>query len=239
MRFLEYLKRAFIVRQCVICDNAISYEKKIAICEDCMKYWISNLDVLCDKCGYESEYCTCVNKRLLKSVDFTVFCVFYKKNSNNPVKNIVFRLKQEYRSQVFNFCADLMVARAKKVFAKHNISLKNFVVTFPPRRKRAVSIYGYDHSYEVAKLFAKKLGLSVEKCFINSSKKEQKKLTQHERFINAKKSYSLKKNIDPNNKNYILIDDVLTTGSTLNACASLLKENGAKYVVPVCYAKDI
>lgn len=239
MKFLDVLQQAFIVRQCVICNEPIGYDRKIAICDDCMKYWISNLDVLCDKCGYESEYCTCVNKKTLRSIDFSVFCIFYKKTSNNPVKRIVYRLKREYNRQIFKFCTEIMVEKAKKSFAKHNMSLKDFIVTYPPRRWRSKQKFGYDHGYEVARLFAKYLGLKMEKCFINKHGKEQKKLTRAERFINAKKAYKLRKDADVANKNYIIIDDVLTTGSTINACASLLKEKGAGFVVPVCFAKDI
>ena len=99
--------------------------------------------------------------------------------------------------------------------------------------------YGYDHGREVARAFAKKLGLSYMDCFDNSGEKEQKTLDRRERYANAKQSYSLKKNVDVKNKNFIIIDDVLTTGSTISACLTLLKERGAKSVVAVCFAKDI
>ncbi|MBQ8566272.1 MAG: ComF family protein [Clostridia bacterium] len=239
MKLLECLKRAFIVRKCIICDDAISYNIKLPICDECHKYWVSTLDILCDKCGYESEYCTCASKRMLIGVDFVTFCIFYKSNSENPVNHIVYKLKEEYIGEVFNFCADLMAAKAKKMFAKRNLSFNDYIVVYPKRRKKAILKYGYDHGREVARLFAKKLGLSYMDCFDNSGKKEQKTLDRRERYANAKQSYSLKKNIDVKDKKFIIIDDVLTTGSTISACSTLLKEKGAKSVVAVCFAKDI
>ncbi len=239
MKFTECLKRAFIVRKCIICDDAISYNKKLPICEECHKYWISTLDILCDKCGYESEYCTCVSKRMLIGVDFITFCIFYKSNSENPVNRIVYKLKEEYIGEVFTFCADLMVAKTKKIFAKRNLSISDYIVVYPKRRKKAILKYGYDHGREVARVFAKRLGLSFIDCFENSGKKEQKTLDRRERYANAKHSYSLKENVDVKDKNFIIIDDVLTTGSTISACSTLLKERGAKSVVAVCFAKDI
>ena len=39
-------------------------------------------------------------------------------------------------------------------------------------------------------------------------------------------------------KTIVLIDDVCTTGATLQECAKVLKENGAKYVFALVWAKD-
>lgn len=39
------------------------------------------------------------------------------------------------------------------------------------------------------------------------------------------------------NKNIILVDDVFTTGSTLNECAKILKQNDANLIVAICLAK--
>lgn len=239
MRFFEFLKKGFLVRQCVICLDPIDYDRKLAICDDCKKYWISTLDLLCDKCGYESEYCICTNKRMMKSVDFTAFCIFYKKNSDNPTKQIIYRLKKENIGEIFEFCAELMVTRARKEFHKRNLNINEFYVTYPTRRKRSAARYGYDHSKEIARLFAKKIGIPLMTCFNNSSKKEQKKLDREERYSNAKESYSICEKAEVKNKNFIIIDDVITTGSTLNACATLLKRNGAGYVASICFAKDI
>ena len=239
MKFFELLKRAFLVRQCVICLDPIDYERKLAICDDCKKYWISNLDLLCDKCGYESEYCICANKRMMRSVDFTAYCIFYKKDSNNPVKQIIYRLKREYMGEVFELCAELMAIRARKEFHKRNLKISDFYVTYPTRRKRAKAKYGYDHSREIAKLFAKKMGIPLMNCFKNSGRREQKKLDKEQRLENARKSYSVLEKADVRDKNFIIVDDVLTTGSTLNTCAALLKRNGANCVASICFAKDI
>jgi len=239
MKIIDYLKRAFIVRQCVICLDPIDYDRKLAICDDCRKYWISTLDLLCPKCGYESEYCICANKRMLKNIDFCVFCIFYKKDSNNPAKQIIYRLKREYMGEVFELCAELMVNRTKKEFIRRNLPISDFVITYPPRRRKSKAIYGYDHSREIAKLVAKKLGIPLMDCFKNSSKKEQKKLDREQRYSNAREAYSLLENVNVKDKNFIIIDDVITTGSTLNACASLLNNNGAKRVASICLAKDI
>ena len=55
---------------------------------------------------------------------------------------------------------------------------------------------------------------------------------------NVKQAYHI---IHPDNikgKKIILLDDIYTTGSTVNACAKLLKEKGAKTILVVTIAKD-
>jgi len=239
MKLLEYLKRSFIVRKCVVCESPIDYNRKTAICDECQKYWLSALDVLCDKCGYESEYCTCGNKALTKHVDFFSFCIFYKSDSTNPVNSIVYKLKKDYNDEVFRFCAELMKNKALKMFSKHNASPYDYYVTYPTRRKKGIVKYGYDHAKLLSQYFADMIGAKTLDCFENIGKAEQKSLNKNQRFTNARESFRIIDGVDVKNKNFIIIDDVLTSGDTVSACASILKENGANRIASVCFAKDI
>lgn len=240
MTILEMLKRAFVTRLCILCyEEAVDYNRKYPICDDCIKYWINHSDLLCPKCGYDAEYCTCTKGRNLNKTDMLIFATFYQSGSNNPINKIVYRLKRDYNREVFLFCAEVMKEKTVKIFKKHNMSYDDYVVTFAPRRKDSIIRYGYDHSEEIAKYFAQKLGLKEFKTLKNIGKKEQKQLDKVRRLENAKKSYEFISSADVKNKKVFLIDDVITSGSTINVCANILKENGASIVIPVCYAKDI
>ncbi|MCD6330452.1 MAG: ComF family protein, partial [Candidatus Cloacimonetes bacterium] len=58
----------------------------------------------------------------------------------------------------------------------------------------------------------------------------QTQLKKHEREKNVANAFHVK-NIDPiKNKSLLLVDDVLTTGSTMKSIALLLKENFAKHI---------
>ena len=58
-----------------------------------------------------------------------------------------------------------------------------------------------------------------------------------ERIQNLRHAFRLRKNTDVRKLDVLLIDDVLTTGSTLSECARILKENGARSVYAATAAR--
>ncbi|MEI6033852.1 MAG: ComF family protein [Verrucomicrobiae bacterium] len=58
----------------------------------------------------------------------------------------------------------------------------------------------------------------------------QTKLDRKHRRQNLRDAFVLRKNADVTERNLLLVDDVLTTGSTLDACATVLLESGARSV---------
>ncbi|HHO55732.1 MAG TPA: ComF family protein [Trueperaceae bacterium] len=87
---------------------------------------------------------------------------------------------------------------------------------------------GYNQSALVAKDLAKNLDIEFNKLLIRQKKtKQQAKLNKQEREINLNNAFSLK-NIDIRNKTIILLDDVITSGATINAAVSILEQAKAK-----------
>jgi hypothetical protein len=154
MKFLEYLERAFVVRGCILCDTPLDYNRELPICDECKSHLVDQLDLLCPKCGYDSEYCTCIPKRTEGKIDFLTFCSFYKSEFGNPANGIVYKLKRDYNREVIDFCAKQMRKKTVKEFSKQNMSYKDYIVTYPPRRKDGVIDYGYDHAQLLAKRYA-------------------------------------------------------------------------------------
>ena len=64
----------------------------------------------------------------------------------------------------------------------------------------------------------------------------QKTLNSMERRVNAERAYALR-DCQIQGKNVLLIDDVITTGATINACARLLQQGGAQKVFPISIAR--
>lgn len=89
------------------------------------------------------------------------------------------------------------------------------------------------HLSFLCSLLSKRVKIPLSKRILKRrfGSKKQHKLTMEHRVKNAKYSYFLGSKKDLSNLRILLVDDIITTGATLNACAALLKEAGAKEVV--------
>ncbi len=90
---------------------------------------------------------------------------------------------------------------------------------------------GFNQSVEVARIAARKMGIPLlfplERVRFTLS---QTRLDRSARMENLRNAFALRQNADLRDHHLILIDDVLTTGSTLSACARLLRAAGAASV---------
>ena len=90
---------------------------------------------------------------------------------------------------------------------------------------------GYNQSQFLAKFVAKELGLPMRGCLkkIRETPK-QSTLNASARRENLKGAFAPRKNCPAAGKTVLLVDDVLTTGSTMDECARVLRKNGAKAI---------
>lgn len=91
---------------------------------------------------------------------------------------------------------------------------------------------GFNQSQKLAAMLAKTCQAEVVYLLRRTQNtKSQTRLNRHSREQNVKNAFAIATNarVIPND-DYILIDDVFTTGSTLNACAQVLRQAGAKSI---------
>jgi len=102
---------------------------------------------------------------------------------------------------------------------------------------------GFNQADLVAKKIYKKLTISRLVTFDSSSlqrkkyTKQQAKLNRADRLVNLRDAFVWNNKIIPA-KNIILVDDVYTSGATMQECARVLKSNGAKKVYGFTLARD-
>jgi competence protein ComFC len=167
-----------------------------------------------------------------------VSCVFYNPDTNLVANNLIFTLKRDLDVDLINFFVDMMVKNLKSLAKRHGLNLSEYTVTYVTRRKAGKRKYGFDHTRYLAKTVAKKLGIECQKALLNVGETEQKSLTKVERLENAKISYKINEKADIRGRKYLLIDDIITSGATMKACADVLRENGAEEIIPVSFAKN-
>ena len=96
-----------------------------------------------------------------------------------------------------------------------------------------------ERGYNQALLIAREIGKVMKKPVFEKGMKrcrytnQQAKLNQEERRRNVSGAFKVRKKNAVEGKKIVLVDDVLTTGSTMNECARVLKEAGAKEIAIV------
>ena len=106
-----------------------------------------------------------------------------------------------------------------------------------PKKERA---RGFNQSQAIAEGISEILNIPVwNNCVIrNTSNVSQTKFSKYDRYENVRSIFSVKQNDSLKNKHILLIDDVLTTGATIESCAGeLLKSEGCKVSIATLAAR--
>ncbi len=104
------------------------------------------------------------------------------------------------------------------------------VVPIPTVRSH-VRQRGYDQTELITRHFCEQRGMRFEKLLDRTSKATQHTVGRATRQEQAKEAFSLRSKRDLTGRTVILIDDIVTTGSTLMAAAHILKQAGATVFV--------
>ena len=218
----------FTVPKCVGCGKRLGVNDN-TLCPECIKLHSQLKTRNCSICSKTLDKCDCSNKFLKSHKIKRVFKLFryIPDEEGTPSNNLIYSLKRNNRRDVVNFLADELTA----VISNSITNYKDFIITNVPRRKSAVKQYGYDHAAVLSKAIAKRLEIRYESLLKSKAKRAQKKMSSEERRENARAVP--RKNIDLKGKRIILLDDIITTGSSMAVCADVLKSLRAKEIVGV------
>lgn len=107
------------------------------------------------------------------------------------------------------------------------------MVSFAPSSKASLKRLGYDHGYLLAKAIAMRSGVPLKPLF-SPPEMEQKQLDKEERKENVKTIVFLESVMEKGKvpalegKRVLIVDDVLTTGSTIDFCSELVRREGGE-----------
>jgi len=157
-------------------------------------------------------------------------------------KKLVYKFKYNpFLTDLKNVLADLFYESIIQKEAFNKILSKKPVLVPIPLFKTKIKKRGYNQAEVLADQLASKLELRAENLLERvKDTKSQVGLKQDERQENIKGAFEVtrdnKKEI--RSRIFILVDDVLTTGSTLSEAARVLKKNGADKVWGITLARD-
>lgn len=221
-RVLFYLS----VPKCVNCGEKLSFNEK-ALCSKCFTEYTEFIKRNCSICANTLNECTCTNKYLDLHYVHNVVKVFrYFPGRISPSNSLIYSLKRDNRKDVLEFLTKELAYAISHAYT----NLNDFVFVNVPRRRSSVVKYGIDHAQLLAKSLAKYFSAEYYQPIVSKSKKAQKKAVGKERISNV--NFKLKfKTKSLKGKTVIIVDDVITTGASIGACAMLIHALGAKRII--------
>ena len=204
------------------------------VCGFCNKI---NTNSLCKRCELNlSKYeIYCIKSYIddkQKYFDFLFSALKYE----NTVREKIIQYKFHENSYLYKTFAKIII-KNKKIYR----FLKFYDIIIPvPMHKTKKAVRGYNQCELVASEIAKQLELMYENGVLIKVKntKIQSTLTKLQRIENVKGAFCIKDVTKVKGKKIILVDDIYTTGSTVNECSKVLKKAGASEICVVTIAKD-
>lgn len=227
----EVLYSIFFPRRCPICDRVVVYGKDI--CTECEKGLPYIVEPSCKKCGKhisneQTEYCPdCGRKVHYYKQGKAIF--FYQKG----MRRSMYRFKYAGRREYAMFYARIAKEKIQQWVIDHEIEV---IVPIPMHRSKQRK-RGYNQAEEFARCLGDYLELPVDTKLIKRIRNTipQKELNDIQRKDNLKGAFQLRTNIVKYRK-ILLVDDIYTTGSTVDAVTRCFLEAGIEsvYFLTVC-----
>lgn len=212
--------------KCFVCKREL---EKFGVCNECYPNlpWVKGKT--CEVCGGgilgDGIICDeCKNGKYYFKKNFSIF-----EYAGDIQKNILsFKNGNKYLGDYFGeFIRDYI--------KKNNLNF-DIIIPIPIHTNRRKS-RGFNQS-EVLINSLKDEYTVEDKCVVRiKDTPHQTGLNKEHRQINLKNAFEVVEKDKIKDKVILLIDDIYTTGSTLNECARTLKKNGAKTVYGLCLAR--
>ncbi len=215
-RAVRGMDEAVYPKMCICCGRFIDNDDFVCeLCMGCLERM--NPITRCMKCGNDKKHCKC--KRNAYHFEGAVSPFYNAGLAQNALYSYKIVPCRQY--------ADFFAAEMAKTVANEYRGIKFDAVCFVPTKRSTVRVNGFDHSGLLAEKIAEilKIPLCGDILKRKPSGKKQHKLTSEERFKEVRGRYSATGKIKA--ERILLVDDILTTGASLDECSRQLLFAGA------------
>ncbi len=238
----DALVSVFFPSGCRICDRLLTSASRVPLCEECLSSFGRVLGILCEVCGRplpglnrkpeQPLLCPACQDKTYAFARARSFA-FYE----NAVVRAILLLKFEQIEPLGAWFAERL---AELVRAESDALAADVVVPVPLHRERERE-RGYNQAALLSKPLAKNLRLPHKAVLLvrTRARPDKQVLSLQERWESVRGAFATRPGSQVDNLRVLLVDDVLTTGATLDACARALRDAGAKSVIGLTVARAI
>ena len=212
--------------RCMVCLDIIPAGQPKWICAECDGLLEFITEPVCVRCGAhtESERGLCAgcagNPEHINLESNRALFVY-----DDITKRLIYNFKYLNHPEIAEGLSEIMPG---PVFRDY---LRADMLTYVPLHRRRLYKRGFNQTEAFAKAVAGKTGVPLHNLLTRKrDTKPQSSLHYHSRLENLTNAFEINKKTDIRNKSVIIIDDIYTTGATMEACAETLKKGGAARV---------
>jgi len=207
---------------CLNCDKEGSW-----LCTNCIKKLNTRGGFSCPICSGVNPLTITCKDCLEQSFLCSVVSIFEYKEGE-VISKLIYNLKYQYAEEVLStlkILVDNFIDINLKVF--DNVDM----VTFVPLHKKRKAERGFNQAEKIAEIISTKIDKPLlEILFRSRNTPRQARLDRKERLKNVSDAFVVKDNVVIDNKNILLVDDVFTTGTTMQECARVIKSKNSNLV---------
>lgn len=223
-RIRHDVRRLIFPPRCPLCDRVLAPDEK-SICRGCEEIITKVRGKYCMICGRQlkgNAGNVCDDCRNFPHI-FAEGRSLYE--YEGPVKECVYRFKYKGRKSY----ADAFAADAEELWGEWIKASADVIVPVPMNREK-LKKRGYDQADVLARAIALEMGIPYMHLLERVKKTvPMKTLSRGQRQNNLKNAFQVR-DFDVKLKRILLVDDIYTTGSTLDECARALLQKGAAEV---------
>ncbi len=236
-KFLSLVLDIVFPPKCIFCNCIMPIRTKICICESCEEEVPFIKGKVCNKCGQpmeasaQSDMCLDCRRNPHEYIQ-GISVLEYKGKVKHTIVRLKFYGKKKYAEALGSIVAN-------KIKSMNNWPSFDLIV-YTPLHKTSYTKRGYNQAGLIAGTISKEMGVDIGKDVLLKIRKtkSQNKLTRAQRLINIKNAFSVNNRALDLVKDacILLVDDVYTTGTTVDECTRTLKKAGANKVFVVTAA---
>jgi len=200
------------------------------VCSGCKTVLLKNEILICTYClsslpklDYYKYSSNPVEKLFWGKIEINMAFSAYKFSKGSIIQQLIHSLKYEGKTEI----GVILGVELGKLISSVNSLSNHFDIIIPvPLHKKRLKERTYNQSLFIAKGISKVINVNIDESILSRENRgsSQTKKTKFSRWLNVAEGFTINNDKVLKNKSILLVDDVITTGSTLLACGEALNE---------------